>query len=372
MANQVKVEGLYYHVPFCDSICSYCDFAKMFYNEKMADEYLEALAYERSQYEIDTNYVRTIYIGGGTPSSLNINQLRKLFDIIKASDYPNLEEFTIEVNPESVTKEKIDLFVSNKINRISLGVQTFNEDLLHSINRKHTLKEIEDALSLLNSYNLDVSIDLMYGLEKQRIEDIKNDLSYLDKYHIKHLSAYSLILEEGTVLYNENYIKDESNDEVLEEYLHNQLNLLGYEHYEVSNYAKDNHYSKHNFLYWTSKPYLGLGLGASSYIDNVRFTNTRSITNYNKHLFNREYEYLDTLNKQLIDDIVVQFRNYLGIDLEYFKIKYSIDFKTFFESVIIDKNSYLYIKENKLYFTKKGQDYLNDVILFFIEYLEEK
>lgn len=372
MINKQQFKGIYYHIPFCTNICAYCDFAKVYYNKQQANQYLVALANEHNQYNLDLDQVETIYIGGGTPSSLDIEQLKQLFKIINAKQYPNLSEFSIEVNPENMDLEKIKLMQSNGINRVSIGVQSFNDHLLKQLNRPHNRKQIIQLIKDLKVNGIDnISIDLMYGFADQSINDIQEDLNFLKQFSIQHVSAYSLIIEPGSILYNQNYEKDEENDFLLEQFLHQGLADLGFEHYEVSNFALNKQYSKHNLLYWSSQPYLGLGLGAGSFINKQRWYNTKSLTNYLKGDYNRIYEDLENLNDQLSDSIITMFRVYNGIDLDFFMSKYGVDFEFLFKDVIIKNEDNLYIENNKLYFTKKGQQYLNDVIVDFINKLEE-
>ncbi|WP_423362860.1 radical SAM family heme chaperone HemW [Mycoplasma sp. P36-A1] len=372
MMNKAIFKGIYFHIPFCDNICSYCDFNKMYYNEKLANDYLEALNIEYQSYNINTDYVESLYIGGGSPSSLNEKQLKRLFDIINPKQYKNLKEFTIEINPESFNKDKAEILKQYNINRVSIGVQTFNDVLLKLINRQHTKTQVINCISILRENKIDnISIDLMYGLEKQTAKDIINDLEIVKDLAIKHISAYSLIIEENSILYKQNYHKDEDLDYELEMLLHQELLKQGFEHYEVSNYSKNQKYSKHNLLYWSSQPYLGIGLGAGSYDKEKRWYNTKSITNYNKNKYNREIELLDSIEKKISDDIIVQFRIFNGINLDYFMIEYNIDFQKRFKNVIIKHRDKLYIKNNILYFTKQGQEFLNDIILAFIKEIEE-
>lgn len=366
------VKGIYIHIPFCENICYYCDFTKILYNEKLADLYLEVLAHEISLYKINYNEIQSIYIGGGTPSSLTLNQLKKLFKIIDVNRFINLKEFTFETNPDQLDENKIVLLKENRINRISLGVQTFDEKILKSINRHHTNNNVYNVINLLIKYNIkNISIDLMYGFNNQSIDSIENDILEIEKLNINHISYYSLILEKSTVFYNENY-KINSEDYEFDLYIKKRLvNDLKFEHYEVSNYAKDSNYSFHNLLYWNNDKYYGFGLGASGYLDNYRYTNTKSITKYLNKDFNITFDYYKNNNYLLKDEILVNFRKFNGIDLDIINQKYNIDFTLFFEEAIAKNKDKILISNNKLYFSEQGKLFLNDIIIDFIDEIGE-
>lgn len=363
-----KVKGLYFHIPFCQNICFYCDFAKVYYEEELANQYLAMLSKEVNSYQINHEFIETIYIGGGTPSCLNLKQLEVLFTIINAQSFPNLKEFSIEVNPDSLDNAKIQLFKDNAITRISLGVQTFNKKYLKEINRFHTFNEVNNLVNEIKKYEIEINIDLMYGFNNQSITELKDDLLAIKQLDVNHVSVYDLILEEGTVFYNANYLKNE--DEQLSEYVNDFLIELGYEHYEVSNYARKHKYSLHNLLYWHNERYYGFGLAAGGFIKDYRYYNTKSITKYLKgeFLFNKEYYH--NQKEYLIDEIMLSFRIYNGIDINIFN-KYKIKFLVFFSKSLEKNSDKLFIKDNKLYFNKKGQLLLNDIIIDFIDEVEE-
>lgn len=371
MINNI-IKGIYIHIPFCKEICYYCDFVKVYYNEKIVDEYLEALANEISNYTIDYVTIESIYIGGGTPSSLSIKQLKRLFEIIALSKFSNLKEITFEANPEQLDEEKIVFLAQNQVNRVSLGVQSFDEEILKSINRYHTKEDVYHVINLLRKHQIDnISIDLMYGFNNQSLESINNDLIEIDKLNIKHLSYYSLILEEHTVFYQNNY-QIHADEFEFDNYIREQLiNHYGFEHYEVSNFTKENKYSLHNLLYWDNDKYYGFGLGSCGYLNNYRYYNTKSITKYLKYDYDLKYDYYDNKMDLLKDEILLGFRKFNGLDINKINQKYSINFTFLFKSVIIKHKDKLDIKDNFLFFNEQGKLFLNDLIIDFIEEIGE-
>ncbi|MEG0276994.1 MAG: radical SAM family heme chaperone HemW [Coprobacillus sp.] len=361
------MKSLYVHIPFCNHICAYCDFAKVFYNEKWVDEYLEALSFEIKDKNLNDNY-DTIYIGGGTPSSLSLEQLKKLLDILKSFSL-RTQEYTIEVNPESMDSEKLDLCIKYGINRLSIGVQTFHDHLLKDIQRYHTsLQAIELIKEARNKGIQDINIDLIYGLPHQTLEDIDEDIKLINQLDISHVSIYSLILEDHTSLKKDGYIPlDDEQDALWYDHINKSLKEYGFQHYEVSNYYKVKP-SLHNLTYWNYHDYDGVGLSAHSLVQHHRFENTRSLTKYLKH------QYLDQdiqLEKEdeLFEKMMMGLRLTAGIDLDEIKQLFEMDIEVKYKDVI-DK----YIKLNMLIIEKRylkttplGLNYLNNILVDFID-----
>ena len=297
--------SVYIHIPFCTSICTYCDFCKMLKNDKWIEAYLKELAVEiKNKYKGEK--VKTLYIGGGTPSALSIKQLEKLFNIVKIFNLSKNAEITLESNSEDLTLAKLE-FLKNKINRLSIGVQTFDKKLLHLLGREVNIENILLAKKYFNNIN----IDLMYGFNEENEKILKNDLNMLLKLKIPHISTYSLILEKHTFLYIKGYqLKETIN---FEQIINETLEKHGYEHYEISNYALKGFASKHNLTYWHNDHYYGFGLGASGYLENVRYENTKSINKYLKgqHLLNKHS--LD-LEEILENEFILGFRLISGIN----------------------------------------------------------
>ena len=362
--KQSKNNSVYIHIPFCDEICSYCDFCKFYYNEELVDKYLLEL-----KNEIDSNYnndmIKTIYIGGGTPSSLNIEQLTKLLEITKSFNC-DIEEFTIEANVESLTEDKVKLFKEYGVNRLSIGVQTFNYDLLRLLNRKHTKKQVIDTISMAKKYIDNINIDLIYAIPGETREDVLEDIDEFLKLDIPHISCYSLIIEDNTILKNLhiNYIDDELDYEMYK-LICDKLSLNGYNHYETSNFARSNYESKHNLVYWNNEHYYGFGLSASGYIDNIRYTNTRSINNYLKGNYRLEEETL-SLNETIENEFILGFRKIHGIDINKLYTKYNLDIKKleFISKLINDKK--LILKDNMLFISEEYFYLSNDILVEFM------
>ena len=315
--------GVYIHIPFCNNICSYCDFCKMFYNKNYVDKYLDKLEEEiKSRYHGED--VKTIYIGGGTPSSLDTLELDKLLSILslfkKSSDY----EYTIECNIESIDINKINLFKSYGINRISFGVESFDKEIQKILGRSHDEDMIFDNIYMTKKYFDNINIDLIYGVNND-IDIVKKDIDKFLELDIPHISCYSLILEENTKLYidKHNYI-DEDIDRIMYDYINDTLEKNGYKHYEVSNYAKDGYESIHNKNYWMNGYYYGFGLGAVSYIDNYRISNTKNMSKYLLGEFVNNSEYEDK-KIRMENDLILGFRMIDGINIDLFNMKYDTD-----------------------------------------------
>lgn len=314
--------SIYIHIPFCTTICTYCDFCKRIYDKKYIDKYLEAL-----KKEIETNYnnslVKTIYIGGGTPSSLNIEELDKLFTIINIFKKEENYEFTIECNIESLTLEKLKLFKKNGVNRISIGVESFDKKNLLFLNRTCNYKELKEKIKLLKKNKIkNINVDLIYAIPKETLKTLKKDLKLINKLKIKHVSTYSLIIEDNTIL-KINKIKNinEEIDYKMYKTICKYLKKHHFIHYEISNFAKKNYQSKHNLTYWNNLEYYGFGLGASGYINNIRYTNTKSLSNYLKGNYIIEKEEMNNqINKE--NELMLGFRKIKGINKEQFYQKY--------------------------------------------------
>lgn len=361
------IESIYIHIPFCDYICSYCDFKKLYYNEKLVNNYLISL-----ENEIKTTYkneqIKTIYIGGGTPSSLNIDQLTKLFDILKIINKEKLIEYTIESNIDSLTKEKLDLFKQNNINRLSIGVQSINEDKLKLMDRTLDQNKLEQLIYYSKQIGINnINCDLIYGLNNETINILEKDIDYLIKLDITHIAIYSLILEENTKLYINKYQEiSEDLDANMYDFICKKLKDNNFIHYEISNFKKKGYQSNHNLCYWKNNYYYGFGIAASSHIKNKRYTNTSSITNYINKKYNKIIEELTTDDK--IDyEIITSLRLIDGINKKDFFNKYNKKVGELFNYKDLIKKDYIkenfdniYIEEKKLYIS-------NEIINKFLE-----
>lgn len=281
--------GLYIHIPFCTSKCFYCDFLS-FPKEEMQEAYIEALVKEIENYGkmLDSAAtIKSIFIGGGTPTVLPPFLLDKLAAAITANFKlsPHLE-WTIEANPGTLTKEKVEVIAKYPINRMSMGLQTTHDHLLKKIGRKHTFKDWEESLHLIKKYtNCAVNADLMFALPGQTLEEFKQTLETVTKYDLDHISVYALIIEEGTCFgkyYEEGKLEEvpEELDRAMYHFAQSYLQEKGYHQYEISNWAKPNKECQHNIVYWHRVPYLGLGLGARSLWQNTRYANEENLKTY--------------------------------------------------------------------------------------------
>ena len=314
----------YIHIPFCDHICTYCDFCKRYSYPNVVNKYLDAL-----EKDIKDNYsgelLKTIYIGGGTPSSLNINELTKLMKIVKLLKLDYECEFTFECNPENINEEKLILLKENGVNRISLGVESTNPKYLKYLGRKHDFEMVKEKVNLIKKYITNINVDLIYALKDETVVELQNDLKNIVSLDVNHISTYSLEIHDNTIL---GIKKTKSiNDEIDSEMYYvicDYLKENGFNHYEVSNFCKDNTYSKHNMVYWKNNEYYGFGLGASGYVNNIRYDNTRSMYKYvnNKRLLNSEEL---TLKDKISYELILGFRLINGIDKKEFKDKYNVE-----------------------------------------------
>ena len=313
--------GVYIHIPFCHKICNYCDFCKIIYNKNYVSKYLDKLDSEiKDRYKGEI--VNTIYIGGGTPSSLSINELDKLLSIVSIFKLSNDYEYTIECNIEDIDIDRINLFNSYGINRISFGVESFDKDICKILGRRHDEDMVFDNIYLTKKYFKNINIDLIYGVTEDT-SIVKNDINKFLELDIPHISCYSLILEEHTKLYIDNYkYISEDIDSEMYKYINDTLDKFGYKHYEISNYSKPGYESVHNKNYWLNGEYYGFGLGAVSYLDNYRISNTKNLGKYltGQYIENREYE---DINRQKENDIILGLRLIDGINIDNFNLKYN-------------------------------------------------
>lgn len=357
---------IYIHIPFCDCICSYCDFCKILYNNKYINNYLDNLEKEiRNRYK--NELIKSIYIGGGTPSSLSYQELERLFNIIKIFKLDSNYEFTIECNVNNLDINKIKLFKDNGVNRVSLGVQSFNKEILTILNRSHIYKEVYNVINNLKNNNINnINIDLIYGVN-DNIDIVKKDVDYFLSLDIPHISCYSLIIEDNTLLKINNYQNiDEDIEYEMYKYIENKLTSNGYIHYEISNYAKEGYQSTHNINYWDNGSYYGFGLGSVSYIDNYRISNTKNISKYNKGIYisNREYE---DMNTNMSNDMILGLRKIKGVSISKFYNKYKKDIREVFDIDDLINNKILIIDNDNIYIDSKYIYLSNQVLIRFIK-----
>lgn len=359
-------KGVYIHIPFCKTICSYCDFCKVFYNEKWISKYLECL-----KDEIDDIYmneeVDTIYIGGGTPSSLSIKHLERLFEIIKAFNMPNLKEFTFECNLNDISQEMLSVLKSNGVNRLSIGIQSFNPEKLKYMGRDHTLTEALEKIALCREMGFtNINVDFIYGFSFETIKMLEQDLKMILKLKPDHISTYSLMIEDNTLLKINDYGRvDEDVDALMYKMICKILKKNHFNHYEVSNFALLDHESIHNMRYWQNKEYYGFGLSASGYIDKIRYTNTLSLTKYLSGEYSGEKSILT--EQDIMDNhLMLGFRLTNGFSIEEFNKTYNKILEDIYPIKPLVKNGDLVIKKGNIFINPDKLYIMNEILIKMI------
>ena len=339
---QTKPTSAYVHIPFCTQICYYCDFSKVFIKNQPVDSYLEHLIEEYHSYDIQK--LRTLYIGGGTPTALSAPQLAFLLEkLMDKLDLSYLEELTIEANPGDLDEEKIAVLKDSPVNRVSLGVQTFNDRMLKQIGRSHSEKDIYENIANLKKAGFDnISIDLIYALPKQTMEDVKTNVAKAIALNIPHMSLYSLILENHTVFMNRMRrgklpLPKEDLEAEMFDYIIAELEKAGFEHYEISNFSKPGFESRHNLMYWDNAEYYGVGAGASGYVDGIRYKNHGPIRHYLQAVEAgnaRVQEEVLTLKEKMEEEMFLGLRKKSGVSKKRFEEKFGISFEDQYGAVV--------------------------------------
>ncbi|RDY23980.1 oxygen-independent coproporphyrinogen III oxidase [Romboutsia maritimum] len=374
--------GLYIHVPFCVKKCNYCDFNSYKIDEKSKKLYLNNLKKEMEIYkgELEDKQIDSIFLGGGTPSILNSQEIKEIFYNIRKNFKIRIDaEITMECNPGTLNLEKLKIMKEIGINRISIGLQATQNYHLKAIGRIHTYEEfVKNYQQAIDVGFKNINIDLMYCLPNQNIDEWKETLEKVTKLNPSHISAYSLILEEGTELYNmyerkEFEIIDEDTDINLYNYTIDYLKSKGYNQYEISNYAKEGYECKHNILYWKCKNYLGLGPGASGYVNNIRYNNVESIQEYNELLSGDKKPILSkellSVQDKIEEKIFMGLRMNEGIKFDDFKNEFNIDFRKKYNKQLAILRERQLILEDKsgIKLTQKGREISNSIFIEFID-----
>ena len=368
---QKKPTSAYVHIPFCTQICYYCDFSKVFIKNQPVDSYLEHLLEEFQSYDIQK--LRTLYIGGGTPTALSASQLEVLLKgLTKNLDLSVLEELTIEANPGDLDADKIAVLKNSAVNRVSLGVQTFDDKMLKKIGRSHLEKDIYENIDRLKLAGFDnISIDLIYALPGQTMEQVKENVAKAIGLDIPHMSLYSLILENHTVFMNRMrrgklpLPKEELEAEMFE-YIIVELERVGFEHYEISNFSKPGFESRHNLMYWDNAEYYGIGAGASGYVNGVRYKNHGPIRHYlsaveegnaritEEHLSQKE---------KMEEEMFLGLRKKSGVSMARFEEKFGRSFDGLYGEIVRDlvQQGLMQIEGDRVRMTKRGL-FLGDTV----------
>ncbi len=324
-----KPQALYLHVPFCRSICYYCDFVHRPYQQEAADRWLDALEYEISKKKINPD-LRTVYIGGGTPTSLNEEQLARMLSLLDPCT-EKAEEYTCEINPETLTAAKAELLALHGVNRASIGFQTGSDRLLKMMGRHHTAEDVKTAMELLKEAGIgNISLDLMYSLPGQTMADLKEAAEYAVSLEPKHLSLYSLTIEENTVFAKKGYRPlDEDTEADMYEYICSTLPEKGFRQYEISNFARPGYESKHNLVYWHYEDFYGLSAGASGKENHCRYDNVRSLPAYLKDPLQKEIISLGR-EDEMFETVMMGLRLKEGMSLSSFEERFSVSFEEAF------------------------------------------
>ena len=327
---EMKEIGVYIHIPFCKRKCLYCDFVSFANKQELQKDYIQALKKEIQNWKNDAYKIKTIYIGGGTPSYIDSNYISEIINLVG-----NAPSITIELNPGTVTKEKLLVYKNAGINRLSIGLQSTNDTLLKQIGRIHNYKQFLETYNLARNIGFDnINVDLMIGLPNQSIKDIKQSLEDICRLNPEHISVYSLIVEESTPIQKlidngELELPDEETERQMYWYVKDYLELNGYKHYEISNFAKPGFESEHNLDCWNQKEYIGFGAGAYSYLNKKRFGNISNLEKYIQNCNSNNFEKNVILeeaqdkNQQMNEYMILGLRKIDGISIQKFEEKFN-------------------------------------------------
>lgn len=374
--------GIYIHIPFCKQKCFYCDFCSFANKNEMQEKYVEAVINEIKNITHKEKYtVTTIYFGGGTPSILNPKYIKNILQEIESS-FKILDdaEITIEINPGTVNEEKLKKYKEYGINRLSIGLQSANDKILKKIGRIHDYKQFEETFFYARKCGFkNINVDLMIGLPTQTIEDVKQTLEKIIQKNPEHISVYSLIIEEGTIiekLINENKLQlpDEETERIMYWTVVNELKENGYNQYEISNFSKKTHESKHNTNCWKQKQYIGLGTSAHSYLNKKRYSNTNNIEEYIKNIQENNISKNITIHEKQTEEstmneyMLLGLRMIQGININEFKQKFKTDPTIKYKKILekLQKENLIQITKTSIKLTKQGIDFGNIVWEEFI------
>ncbi|UQD52808.1 oxygen-independent coproporphyrinogen III oxidase [Bacillus methanolicus] len=375
------IKAAYIHIPFCENICHYCDFNKFFIEGQPVNEYLDALGKEiaLTLEQFPKGSLNSIYVGGGTPTALNEGQLGKLCELIhKHLSFGVNTEFTFEANPGDLSKEKLEILKEAGVNRLSLGVQTFNDELLRKIGRTHRAKDVFHSVDLAKQIGFEnINIDLIYSLPEQTINDFKETLEIAFSLDIVHYSGYSLIIEPKTVFYNlmkkgRLPLPGEDTEAAMYEMLMDEMDKNGFKQYEISNFAKPGFESRHNLTYWNNEHYYGFGAGAHSYINGRRITNFGPLKKYMGTIQEGKLPIMESLTltetEKIEEEMFLGLRKTTGVSIRQFAEKYGRDPLHLFKEEIekLEAKGLIKVTNEKIYLTRNGKLLGNEVFQSFI------
>lgn len=358
-------DSVYIHIPFCKSKCKYCSFISFPNMEKKLGYFFSLLK------EIDTNYngeeLKTLYFGGGTPSLMEIDQLKK---IINKFNFQENCEITLELNPDDANLEYLKSLKEIGINRLSIGSQSFDNDILKIIGRRHSAEQTIQAVKFAKEAGFNnISLDLIYGLPQQTMESLKKDLEILTELNIQHISTYGLKIEEGSYFHKnlpQNLPDDDLQADMYLE-VNKYLESKNYRRYEISNFALEGYESRHNLNYWDNEEYYGFGISAHGYIDGIRYSNFTTFEEYMNNPSQHECGHFQTEKEKLEEEIFLGFRKESGININKINSQYNIDFEKEYKTVL-DKFSPKYITKTPLGYklTLDGVMLSNNILCEFI------
>lgn len=406
MSKNIKIQepfALYIHIPFCAKKCPYCDFYSVKYSKERVDQFWAALfqELEHLSHYVKNRLLRSIYIGGGTPSLIKADKIYKLLNKI-AAEYklPPAAEITLEANPASINEKKMVDYKRAGINRLSLGIQSFNDKFLNLLGRKSSCSRNREVLNAVNRHFSSYSTDIIFALPGQTLLDFKKDLEMLLEFEPPHISLYNLEFHENTPFYEQQQkgilqgISEETDAEMYE-YAEYILTKNDYQHYEISNFAKKGYRAQHNYIYWQYRPYLALGPGASGFDGNIRYQNSRDLESYISY-YNRDDKKSEKqellLSSQIEDEFqakkvefkreiiqlsqeekmaeycFLQLRTAEGLSFYKFKKKFKQDFNNLYRQKVekLKKNELIIEANGRIYLSRRGKLLANEVFLEFL------
>ncbi|HZG71015.1 MAG TPA: radical SAM family heme chaperone HemW [Chondromyces sp.] len=379
------VHSAYIHIPFCTHICHYCDFNKVFLKNQPVDEYLQSLDTEMrlTLEEVPVDEIRTIFVGGGTPTSLNDQQLAKLCESIRERLPYEKGEFTFEANPGDLTEEKIKILKEYGVNRLSIGVQSFNDDMLKKIGRTHRSKDVFTTIEQAQKHGFEnLSLDLIYALPGQTLDDFRDTLRTALELNLPHYSGYSLIIEPKTVFYNlmqkgQLSLPKVETEAGMYQLLMDEMERYGLHQYEISNFAKKGFESQHNLVYWKNEEYFGFGAGAHAYVAGKRQSNYGPLKKYMEPL---KYSKLPIISSHVLsveekmeEEMFLGLRTTKGVSISRFREKYQKDPLSLFEQPIteMETRGLLAVQDDYIRLTHEGKFLGNEVFQSFLLTLDQ-
>lgn len=376
------VRGVYIHIPFCHQICNYCDFNKFFFHNQPVDEYIESLGKEMALWANDLQKaeIETIFIGGGTPTSLSVDQLDRLLELITTYiPMEHVTEFSSEANPDELTLDKMQKMREFGVNRLSMGVQTFDQDLLQVLGRTHSNDHVYEVINHAKQTDFpSISIDLMYGLPNQTMDQWKASLQEAFRLKIPHISAYSLLVEPKTIFYNllskgKLSLPGEDLEAEMYGYLLEEMQSHGYIQYEISNFAYVGKESKHNLLYWNNDEYIGLGAGAHGYVNGKRYSNHGPIKKYMQTIDTGEQPLMmqkEVTNvEKMEEEMFLGLRKNEGVSLAKFEERYGLTLRDVYGKELDEllQRELLVLENNFVRLTSRGRFMGNEVFQYFLK-----